>query len=441
MDGGSGFTAMQNFYKDGSLLWKVGRETDDSFRIEKSDGLAVVRVETNGLTNGLYVNSAGVGVGVVAHANTFDVNGAMSVGTSYNATAAPANGAIIQGSVGIGTTSPDMLLSVGSNSPSGSVAHFENSTGSCYINPTTTSLSCSSDSRLKTNVVPLESADGLAAVLKLSPVTYNWKTESATTSPHTGFIAQDVQLVLPDLVSQGPDGYYTLNYAGLTPYLVKAVQEIATISGAFKANLIAWLGSASNGIGTIFANVFKGNEADLQKLCITDSPTNSSPLCITKSQLVGLLSQSAAANPPTSVTSFTSTQASNSGDPGNANSTPPMISINGANPATISTGTTYADLGATITAPKADLHLGITLVVDNATSTDGTVQIDTSKPGTHTILYTVTDSNDLTGSATRTVIVSAPQPLPPQAANDNATTSAPANDNTASSTTGTSTAQ
>ena len=53
---------------------------------------------------------------------------------------------LASGNVGIGTTSPDMLLSVGSNSPSGSVAHFENSTGSCYINPTTTSLSCSSDS-------------------------------------------------------------------------------------------------------------------------------------------------------------------------------------------------------------------------------------------------------------------------------------------------------
>ena len=38
---------------------------------------------------------------------------------------------------------------------------------------------------------------------------------------------------MPDLVSQGPDGYYTLNYAGFTPYLVKAVQEIASISDTF----------------------------------------------------------------------------------------------------------------------------------------------------------------------------------------------------------------
>ncbi len=73
--------------------------------------------------------------------------------------------------------------------------------------------------------------------------------------------------------------------------------------------------------------------------------------------------------------------------------------------------------------PQADLNLGITVVVDNATSTDGTVQIDTSTPGTHTILYTVTDPNGLTGSATRTVIVSAP-PQRPAPGNDNVTTSA-----------------
>ena len=295
------------------------------------------------------------------------------------------------GNVGIGTSSPDTLLTVGSNSPSGNVAHFENSTGSCYINPTTTSLSCSSDARLKTNVVPLDSADGLAAVLKLNPVSYNWKTESATSSPHIGFIAQDVQPVLPDLVSQSPDGYYTLNYAGLTPYLVKAIQEIATLSDTFKTTLIAWLADAQNGITDLYASIVHSKETDTQKLCVTDSPTDSSPLCLTKSQLAGLLSQSAAFSLSTSATSSTSPQASNSGNTGNGNSTPPVISINGANPATITVGTTYADLGATITGPQADLNLGLTIVVDNATSTDGTVQIDTSTPGTHTIYTPLLD--------------------------------------------------
>ena len=96
-------------------------------------------------------------------------------------------------------------------------------------------------------------------------------------------------------------------------------------------------------------------------------------------------------------------------------------------------GATYADLGAAITAPKDDLNLGITLVVDNATSTDGTVQIDTSKSGTHTILYTVTDPSGLTGSATRTVIISAPQQSP-ALANDGAATSPAANENVTPST-------
>ena len=317
--------------------------------------------------------------------------------------------------VGIGTTSPDMLLSVGSNSPSGSVAHFENSTGSCYINPTTTSLSCSSDSRLKTNVVPFDSADGLAAVLQLNPVTYNWKTESGTTSPHTGFIAQDVQPILPDLVSQGPDGYYTLNYAGLTPYLVKAIQEIATITGVFKDNLIAWLGSAGNGIDNLFAvNLHASNE-----LCVGDT-------CIDAAQFKAMVAATGVISGSAPVLS-----GSSAGVSGNvsATSTPPAITISGENPATIPVGTTYADLGATITAPQGDVNLGLTIVVDNATSTDGTVQIDTSKPGAHTILYTVTDPSGLTGSATRTVIVTAPQQTPPPA-NDNITPAA--NDNSPS---------
>jgi surface protein with Ig-like domain len=92
----------------------------------------------------------------------------------------------------------------------------------------------------------------------------------------------------------------------------------------------------------------------------------------------------------------------------------PVILINGENPATIQVGSTYADLGATITGAKADLNLGITTLLDGATTTS--IQLDTTKPGEHTILYTVTDQNGLTGGAQRTVIVSAP-------ANDNQATS------------------
>ncbi len=131
------------------------------------------------------------------------------------------------GNVGIGTTSPDVLLTVGSATPVGNVAHFENSTGSCYINPTTTALVCSSDARLKYNLNAISTTTALADVLSLSPTYYNWNSEPAGTPEHAGFIAQQVQPILPDLVAQEPDGYYTMNYAGLTPYLTAAVQALA----------------------------------------------------------------------------------------------------------------------------------------------------------------------------------------------------------------------
>jgi hypothetical protein len=255
------------------------------------------------------------------------------------------------------------------------------------------------------------------------------------------------EAAIPEAVGHNPDGYLTLQDRPIIAAAVNAIKEIATLSDTFKNTLIAWLGSATNGITDLFAKIghfdqVQSNETDTQKLCTTRS--DGTQVCITNDQLAALLSQAGASNLPTSVTSSGTPQASNSVSSGNGNSTttnavstPPVISINGANPATITVGSTYADLGATITGPQADVNLGLTVVVDNATSTDGTVQIDTSKPGTHTILYTVTDPSDLAGSATRTVIVSAPQQTPPPA-NDN--TPPAANDNTAS-TTATSTAQ
>jgi len=310
------------------------------------------------------------------------------------------------GNVGIGTTSPDTLLTVGSATPAGNVAHFENSTGSCYINPTTTSLSCSSDARLKDNITPLDASSSLAGVLALQPVTYNWLTEAAGTPAHTGFIAQAVQKIFPDLVSQGPDGYYTLNYAGFAPYLTEAIEQIASISGDFETNLIAWLGNANNGIQNLFAdNIYAtnitANQVTASEFCAKKS--DGTPVCITGDQLAAVL---AVAGPSGSTQSG---QGSSSADDQATPSlnTPPVIQINGANPATVQVGATYNDLGATITGPTADLNLDIQTFVNGAPMSP--IQLDTSAPATDTIDYVVTDSSGLTSTSTRTVII---QPTP-----------------------------
>jgi Domain of unknown function (DUF5011) len=90
--------------------------------------------------------------------------------------------------------------------------------------------------------------------------------------------------------------------------------------------------------------------------------------------------------------------------------TPPVIQINGSNPATIHVGDTYADLGATITGPMADLNLGIKTVLNGTLVSN--IVIDTSSVATDTIDYVATDSQGQTSTSTRTVIIE-PLALPP----------------------------
>ena len=79
-----------------------------------------------------------------------------------------------------------------------------------------------SDVALKTNIHDISS--GLEMVEQLRPVTFNWDVEE-NDQPSAGFIAQEVEEVLPDLV-RGEDGEKTIKTAGIVGYLVKAVQEL-----------------------------------------------------------------------------------------------------------------------------------------------------------------------------------------------------------------------
>jgi hypothetical protein len=143
-------------------------------------------------------------------------------------------------------------------------------------------------------------------------------------------------------------------------------------------------------------------------------------VCVTGDQLAALLSQTASAQTPESV-SYSDPQNSSSQIPESVSSTtPPVIQINGDNPAVIQVGATYNDLGATITGPQADLNLGITTYLNGSLTNN--IVIDTTQAATDTIDYVATDQSGLTSTSTRTVIVEAP-------ANDNQATSTPANDN------------
>jgi hypothetical protein len=76
--------------------------------------------------------------------------------------------------------------------------------------------------------------------------------------------------------------------------------------------------------------------------------------------------------------------------------TPPVIQVTGDNPAIIRVGDTYADLGATIAGPQADLNLGIKMFLNGTLVS--TIVLNTSSVATDTI--------DLTVTSTRTILSS-----------------------------------
>jgi hypothetical protein len=101
-----------------------------------------------------------------------------------------------------------------------SVAKFNGSAGTQCTVVTGTGWSCSSDARLKQNITGLGSATNIINGLK--PVTYQWNGGSET---QYGFIAQDIQNVLPDLVTTNSDGYLSLSKDEILPFVVKSIQE------------------------------------------------------------------------------------------------------------------------------------------------------------------------------------------------------------------------
>lgn len=79
-----------------------------------------------------------------------------------------------------------------------------------------------SDARLKSQVRSLDGKACLDAVTRLTGKEYRFK--QAKTKSY-GMIAQDVKLVLPDIVSEDSDGYLNISYLDLIPFLIESLKE------------------------------------------------------------------------------------------------------------------------------------------------------------------------------------------------------------------------
>jgi len=91
------------------------------------------------------------------------------------------------------------------------------------------SLSETSDASLKTNVSSIE--DALQMVKLLDGVRFDWRANAdakeITTPAHIGLLAQNVQTVLPEAVSENQNGHLSVSYTNLVAVLVEAVKELS----------------------------------------------------------------------------------------------------------------------------------------------------------------------------------------------------------------------
>lgn len=164
------------------------------------------------------------------------------------------------GDVGIGTTTPDYLLDVEGSESSNYIAQIRNNStddnghglriklGSESYLPThfigfydqssgiegyisgvsgnAVSYNTVSDLRLKKNIQPM--TDGLDRLRQMNPMTYQWKSDG---SDDIGFIAQELNEVVPTAVAGLPDGDVNVSpmavdYGKVTPVLTAAIKEL-----------------------------------------------------------------------------------------------------------------------------------------------------------------------------------------------------------------------
>ena len=158
------------------------------------------------------------GAGVVGFSNT----GAAIVGQSLGT--GPA-GVFQGGEVGIGTVTPLDLLDV-----KGDIRVGFGTTG-CVKDADATIITgtCSSDLRFKKDITPFGRA--LEKIASLQPVNFHWRADEYAdkhfgTSETYGLIAQDVEKVLPELVTTDDQGYKAVRYGALPMHMLQAIKDL-----------------------------------------------------------------------------------------------------------------------------------------------------------------------------------------------------------------------
>ena len=317
------------------------------------------------------------------------------------------------GNVGIGTTAPGYTLTVA---------------GTAWV---TSGAWSGSDARWKQNITPISSSDALDKVTQLSGVTYNWNQldfpqNNFDSLTHLGFIAQEVEKIVPDLVTTGADGYKGVDYNGFAPLVVEAIKELNLSLKGLDERVIALEANKSTGgveaLGQYAVDFFSAGVTSMvdgiayMKGIVVDKLTVGSPDKRTGitlyDEVTGNPNCFSIANGISKTTLGECTVITPS-TPDLANSyTPadvgaPVITLDGATLISMDVGATYVEPGALA---KDSSGNTIAMIISG--------DVNTAIPGTYTITYSATNTNGVKTEATRTVIVGTTTPpvdttLPP----------------------------
>lgn len=131
-----------------------------------------------------------------------------------------------KGYVGFNTNLPTERLDVNGNGRFRSIGSSA-SAGALHYTSDGTLTTNTSDERLKTNIITVTNA--LDKVKQLRGVNYNW-TENPTGDTRIGFIAQEVNNIVPELTFVNPNSeekYMGIHYDNVTALLVEAIKELS----------------------------------------------------------------------------------------------------------------------------------------------------------------------------------------------------------------------
>lgn len=138
--------------------------------------------------------------------------------------------------VGIGWLAPTEKLQVAGNAVvMGNISSIAGPSGVGNITAAGT-VTAASDIRLKKDILALDK--NLERVLQLKPVSFRWKTDH-TQAKQIGFIAQDLEKVVPEVVLTSADGMKSVAYGNLVSLIAGAIKEISNTIQNILAKILA----------------------------------------------------------------------------------------------------------------------------------------------------------------------------------------------------------